>query len=350
MKTVTTVCALVIFATLATAIRAQEEDEFDLPLSTLTVIVDTLRIRDLPSTEGSEVVGMLHLGDTVPYAEMEGDWARIKAPDGTVGWACVVLGGETFMVENIYIFFTGTLTDAAGDPVAGAEVELVGTGKSYVTDEEGWFDDYEVPKGTWNLRVTVGDRSALLEDTIALGYEYYEKTCTFTLDSEYRLTVNVEEADGIAKPNIYIYPVEETEVTVRLAFPAGGGMTVSDPPYGEGWTVTVTPDGTINGERTFLFYEAWSGGASSARKAGWCPGGTWRPFSGKTWPPPASTRPKSRTSASSGSRGWTTTPSSPSTPSTTRFTKEWSASRSSRSPGPSSGWPTPSRGWTRILT
>jgi hypothetical protein len=268
MKSVTTVCALVIFASLAATALAQEEDEFDLPLSTLTVIVDTLRIRDLPTTEGSEVVGVLHLGDKVPYAEMEGDWARIKAPDGTVGWACVALGGEIFMVENIFISFTGTLTDAVGDPVAGAVFELMGTGESYVTDEGGWFDDFEVPKGTWDLLATVGDRSTLLKNAVTFGDEYYVKNLTFTLDTEYRLTVTLEEAGGIAKPNIYIYPVEEAEVSVRLAFPAGGGITVSDPPYGDGWTVGVTHEGIIDGERTFLFYEGRSPG-SVQREAGW---------------------------------------------------------------------------------
>ncbi|MCX7021700.1 MAG: hypothetical protein NTW26_05405 [bacterium] len=268
MKTVTIVCALVIFANLATAVQAQEEGGFDMPLSTLTVIVDTLRIRDLPSVEGSEVVGTLHLGDKVPYAEMEDDWARSQAPDGTVGWACIELGGETFMVENIFMSFTGTLTNAAGDPVAGAVIELVGIGKSYVTEEEGWFHDYEVPRGTWDLRVTVGDRSTLLEDAVSLGDETFEKTLTFSLDTDYQLTVSLEEADGIAKPNIYIYPVEETEVRVRLDFPAGGMLTVSDPPYGEGWTVTVTHEGTIDGEHTFLFYEARSGGKVQ-REEGW---------------------------------------------------------------------------------
>ncbi|HUT97576.1 MAG TPA: SH3 domain-containing protein [bacterium] len=270
MQTVKTPCAVFILLALTATVLAQEEEDYEFsdPLSRMTVIVDTLRIRDLPATEGSEVVGMLHLGDTVPYAEMNDDWARIKAPDGTVGWACIVLGGETFMVQDIYIFFTGTLTDAAGDPVAGAVIELVGTGTNYVTDEEGRFDDYEVPRGTWGLRVTVGERSALLENTITLEDEYYEKTLTVNLDTEYRLTITLEEAEGIAKPNIYIYPIEETEVRVRLGFPAGGGITVSDPPYGEGWTVTVTPEGIIDGERTFLFYEARSGG-SVQREEGW---------------------------------------------------------------------------------
>ncbi|MCK4593276.1 carboxypeptidase regulatory-like domain-containing protein, partial [bacterium] len=160
-------------------------------------------------------------------------------------------------------------TDAGGAPVEGAVVDLVGTGKSYVTNGEGWFSDMLVPKGTWDLRVTVGDRSALLEDAAPTEAECSEETYAFNLYTDYRLTITIEEADGIAKPNIYIYPTEVTEVSVKLSFPAGGLVTVSDPPYGDGWRVTVTPEGTINGEHTFLFYEGRSGGAPLQRSQGW---------------------------------------------------------------------------------
>ena len=33
-------------------------------------------------------------------------------------------------------------------------------------------------------------------------------------------------------------------------------MTESSPPYGNGWTVTVSPEGIINNEFDYLFYEA----------------------------------------------------------------------------------------------
>ena len=43
---------------------------------------------------------------------------------------------------------------------------------------------------------------------------------------------------------------------MRLGFPVGGEVVLSDPPYEHGWDVTVDPDGTIDGEHPYLFYEA----------------------------------------------------------------------------------------------
>ena len=60
------------------------------------------------------------------------------------------------------------------------------------------------------------------------------------------------------KPNIYLYPTEETEVSVRFAYP--NLVTKSEPEYGNGWTVTAHPDGmlcTADGEKQgYLFYES----------------------------------------------------------------------------------------------
>lgn len=60
------------------------------------------------------------------------------------------------------------------------------------------------------------------------------------------------------KPNIYLYPTEETEVSIRFAYP--NLVTKSEPEYGNGWIVTAQPDGmlcTADGEKQrYLFYES----------------------------------------------------------------------------------------------
>ena len=60
------------------------------------------------------------------------------------------------------------------------------------------------------------------------------------------------------KPNIYLYPETETEMTVSFGHPTA--LTVTDPIYPRtGWRVTAAPDGTLRaaeGEYGFLFYEA----------------------------------------------------------------------------------------------
>ena len=59
------------------------------------------------------------------------------------------------------------------------------------------------------------------------------------------------------KPNIYIYPTEKMQLSVNLSFPQGGNIITSIPDYNTGWDVTVEPDGKIDDEYTYLFYESY---------------------------------------------------------------------------------------------
>ena len=80
--------------------------------------------------------------------------------------------------------------------------------------------------------------------------QVHEDDCPRWLDD-----CGIIELERVIKPNVYLYPEQETDISVRLT-PAGpGALTVTIPDYGAGWDVTATPDGLINGEFTFLFYE-----------------------------------------------------------------------------------------------
>ncbi len=65
------------------------------------------------------------------------------------------------------------------------------------------------------------------------------------------------ESSESAKPVIYLYPEEETEITVRLDY--DGILTCAYPAYSGGWTVTASPDGTLtdaSGQTyTYLYWE-----------------------------------------------------------------------------------------------
>ena len=67
--------------------------------------------------------------------------------------------------------------------------------------------------------------------------------------------------DRVIKPNVYLYPEETTEVSVRLDPLGPGDLTVTIPEYDQGWDVVATPDGMLTdlhhggGEYTYLFYE-----------------------------------------------------------------------------------------------
>ena len=67
----------------------------------------------------------------------------------------------------------------------------------------------------------------------------------------------VKQAD--AKPVIYLYPEEETQVNVKLNY--DGTLTSTYPSYENGWTVDAAPDGTLTdpstGRQYYCLY--WEG-------------------------------------------------------------------------------------------
>lgn len=63
----------------------------------------------------------------------------------------------------------------------------------------------------------------------------------------------------LAKPIIYLYPEEETNISVKLGYK--DNIIVSYPEYDDGWFVTAQPNGTLKDQRTgkelySLYYEA----------------------------------------------------------------------------------------------
>ena len=62
-----------------------------------------------------------------------------------------------------------------------------------------------------------------------------------------------------AKPVLYLYPEEETTVNVQLDY--HGQLTTTYPAYGDGWTVTAHPDGTLTHPATGRDYYClfWEG-------------------------------------------------------------------------------------------
>ena len=60
------------------------------------------------------------------------------------------------------------------------------------------------------------------------------------------LTACGQQEQGDAKPVIYLYPEQETTVSVSLDY--AGTLTATYPAYENGWTVTAEPDGTLYDE------------------------------------------------------------------------------------------------------
>ena len=57
----------------------------------------------------------------------------------------------------------------------------------------------------------------------------------------------------LKKPAIYLYPKTKQRINVSLAI--NGTITTSIPLYAKGWSVIVEPNGTINNQYDYLFYE-----------------------------------------------------------------------------------------------
>jgi len=60
----------------------------------------------------------------------------------------------------------------------------------------------------------------------------------------------------VYKPNIYLYPTEQSQINVNLSFPYGGKIITSTPYYGNGWIIDVDTSGLINNKYEYLFYES----------------------------------------------------------------------------------------------
>lgn len=71
-------------------------------------------------------------------------------------------------------------------------------------------------------------------------------------------TIEEPEEQKSAKPVIYLYPEETTEVTVKLTY--NGELTCTYPAYEDGWSMVAEPDGTLTNktddrEYSYLFWE-----------------------------------------------------------------------------------------------
>lgn len=150
-----------------------------------------------------------------------------ELPDALAG---VIFEGDEFAAHQYYAN-QAVVVEGPG----GEEATLT-------TDDQGRFGLAGVAGGTYRLRV------ACEGDTY--NFEMTNGALTDYADLLFYPNVYARA------PNLYLYPETTTEVSVRLGFPQGGEVVVSEPPYGDGWQVQVASDGIIDGQWGYLFYEA----------------------------------------------------------------------------------------------
>ncbi len=127
---------------------------------------------------------------------------------------------------------------------------------SDITPVYDLYSDWLYSSSNYNdigKKLTIGERTmkyklAYLTDAYYYGeYDSEESGYTYQFLGDY------------AKPVIYLYPEEKTDVSVKLDL--DGAITCAYPDYRNGWEVTAYPDGTIidkyDGEEYYCLY--WEG-------------------------------------------------------------------------------------------
>lgn len=98
-------------------------------------------------------------------------------------------------------------------------------------------------------------------DQVLVGFENYYCDGNYRYEGDMKsISVSDFELDPYAcyKPVIYLYPEKETDVSVKLTL--DGRLTCTYPAYGDGWTVTAKPDGTLTDEKGQIYnYLYWEG-------------------------------------------------------------------------------------------
>ncbi len=109
------------------------------------------------------------------------------------------------------------------------------------TDDQGRYGLADVPTGTYTLAWTYDGEPFSFQVSNTSGTDYQD--------------LSFAEPMQMAAPNLYLYPEVTTRIEVTLGFPQGGHVTESEPPYNDGWSVEVDPDGLIDHQHGYLFYE-----------------------------------------------------------------------------------------------
>mgnify|MGYP002517930655 FL=1 len=158
--------------------------------------------------------------------------------------------------------------DYTGAWLSEADSSMMGTDGTDTADvrivaiyKNCFFARYVVPMPTLLKINGVLDKGWCIGDQVQVSmtdarYQTETQRIEGTLRSVGESNFQLEEGKAY-KPVIYLYPPQETEVSVRLAL--DGALTCTYPAYHDGWRVTARPDGTLTDaagqEYSYLYWE-----------------------------------------------------------------------------------------------
>ena len=106
---------------------------------------------------------------------------------------------------------------------------------------------FNAQKGLWTVSMSRKE-----------NFNIYNMTVTVDVYGNIEDMYNPDEIVCAEKPVIYLYPTEETGVSVKLDL--DGKLTCTYPAYQNGWQVTATPDGTLKDAQGKIYnYLYWEG-------------------------------------------------------------------------------------------
>ncbi|NLH16583.1 MAG: hypothetical protein GX455_08390 [Phycisphaerae bacterium] len=150
--------------------------------------------------------------------------------------AAATFNGTIFLTQ--YFFHHSPLNQI------GVMAKGDGTTTVFQTDSQGRFAADLAP-GSYVFEFTVPDDSTPYVEPVVIDGPYQD--------------IRILNHIIALKPNIYLYPENELDLRVWLSFPYGGQIVSSSPEYGDGWNITATPSGIIDGRYGYLFYESVQG-------------------------------------------------------------------------------------------
>lgn len=192
--------------------------------------------------------------------------------------------------ESVKFAISGKIIDKEGRPQEGALViaQIIDTPEKFKIKEKDFkeisfwsgIDGYQLDKGTIKnkkkrkqdyIKSVIADNNGFfhIESDEILSHFYVRSLGMVSLsdilaknDSVYTIVMEEEQMDlepiKVAKPVIYLYPQQETEIQLLVNF--HGNITFTYPAYNKGWNVMAKPDGSLldrtdNSLYNYLFWE-----------------------------------------------------------------------------------------------
>lgn len=179
---------------------------------------------------------------------------------------------QLFILILLYSFFAGCKKDKVEEPLTELKA-CFGSKPNNPSDGKVQFENCSENADSYLWNFGDGTTSTEFEPTHLYSGTFPFIVTLIAYDGTKSDTIckGVFDEIMVYKPNIYIYPLLQTQLCVRLSFPMGGNIVESIPEYTDGWCVDVDVSGKINGEYDYLFYESKQPNIFQYEK-GWCVG------------------------------------------------------------------------------